>query len=45
MLSFNRKVPAYCADDRKLKVPKAKLRLYKCLQFLVSVMLKFKPQV
>lgn len=42
---FNRKFPAYCADNRKLKMPNVKFKLYNCLQFLVSVILKFKPRV
>lgn len=45
VFSFNRKLPAHCADDTKLKVTNAKFRLYNCLQFLVSVILKFTPQV
>lgn len=45
LFSFHRKLPAHCADDTKLKVPNAKFRLYSCLQFLVSVILKFTPQV
>lgn len=42
---FNRKFPAYCADNRKLKMPNVKFKLYNCPQFLVSVILKFKPRV